>query len=180
VPATAREAGYLLYVGARSTYKNFMLLVHALADMPLHLVCVGGGALTPDEERVAGQTIAGRLHHLPWANDQLLRALYRQAIGLVFPSLYEGFGIPIVEAMAVGCPVVASNVASIPEVAGNAGLLLSDPNADSVRRAVLDIQNTARRNEMIERGKQQAERFTWERCLQSTLNAYSDLCGYHA
>lgn len=180
VPASAREAGYLIYVGSRRTYKNFGPLVQALAELPLHLVCVGGGPMTTPEEIAAKRALSGRLHHVSWADDRLLRALYCQAVGLVFPSLYEGFGIPLVEAMAAGCPVVASNVSSLPEVGGNAGLMLNDVNADTLRRAILDILVPARRSEMIERGFEQARRFTWPRCFDATLNAYSDLCGFVA
>lgn len=180
VPASAHAAGYLIYVGSRRTYKNFGPLVQALKELPLHLVCVGGGAMASPEEIAATHALSGRLHHVNWADDRLLRALYCQAVGLVFPSLYEGFGIPLVEAMAAGCPVVASNVSSLPEVAGNAGLMLNDVNADTLRRAILDIQVPTRRSEMIERGFEQARRFTWPRCFEATLNAYSDLCGFVA
>ena len=180
VPASARAAGYLIYVGSRRTYKNFGPLVQALTELPLHLVCVGGGSMASPEEIAATHALPGRLHHLSWADDRLLRALYVDAVGLVFPSLYEGFGIPLVEAMAAGCPVVAGNVSSMPEVAGEACLLLTDVNADTLRLAILDILVPARRSEMIERGIEQAQRFTWPRCFDATLNAYSDLCGFVA
>lgn len=171
----AAAAGYVLFVGARSTYKNFMPLVHALEGSPLHLVCVGGGAFTPLEQAECQQRLAGRHHHIGWADDATLKQLYMQSVGLVFPSLYEGFGIPVVEAMASGCPVVASNVSSIPEVAGDAGILLDRVDADAIRAALSSIQDPHRRADLIARGRERAPRFTWDRCVAETLTAYSDL-----
>lgn len=180
VPAPARSAGYVIFVGSRRTYKNFGPLLRALTDLPLHLVCVGGGPLTKAEHALVAQTVPGRLHHLNWADDKLLHALYRHATALVFPSLYEGFGIPLVEAMAAGCPVVAGNTSSIPEVVDDAGLLIGDVNADTLRKAIFEIQVPTRRCDMIERGVEQAQKFTWQNCFGSTLTAYVELCGFIA
>lgn len=171
----AQEAGYVLFVGARSTYKNFLPLVHALEGSHLHLVCVGGGAMTPLEQSECQQRMAGRYHHIGWVDDAALKQLYMMATGLVFPSFYEGFGIPVVEAMASGCPVVASNVSSIPEVAGDAGILLDRLDADSIRAAISDVQDPIRRADLIAKGREQASRFTWQQCVDHTLAAYSDL-----
>lgn len=178
VPAAARSAGYVIFVGSRRTYKNFGPLLWALTELPLHLVCVGGGPLTKAEHASVVQTVPGRLHHLNWADDKLLHALYRHATALVFPSLYEGFGIPLVEAMAAGCPVVAGNTSSIPEVVDDAGLLLGDVNAETLRGAILEVQVPTRRRDMIERGVEQAQKFTWQSCFRSTLAAYVELCGF--
>jgi mannosyltransferase len=171
----AVEDGYVLFVGARSTYKNFLPLVHALEGSHLHLVCVGGGAFSALERSECDARLLGRHHHIGWAEDAALKTLYTQAVGLVFPSLYEGFGIPIVEAMASGCPVVASNVSSLPEVAGDAGILLDKLDADSIRSAIRHIQEPGRRVELIALGKERAPRFTWQKCVDDTLRAYADL-----
>ncbi|MCQ8897729.1 glycosyltransferase family 4 protein [Limnobacter humi] len=178
LPVQADSAGYVLFVGARSTYKNFMPLVHALNGSHLHLVCVGGGDFTDPEKLACEQHLAGRYHHLSWADEHTLRQLYREAVCLVFPSLYEGFGIPVVEAMAAGCPVIASNVSSIPEVAGQAGILLDSVTADHLRQAIRDVQDTARRADMVQLGKQHAAQFTWAACANATLEAYQSLCAY--
>ncbi|MFN4327820.1 MAG: glycosyltransferase family 4 protein [Limnobacter sp.] len=175
VNRAALSDGFILFVGARSTYKNFMPVVHALADSHLHLVCVGGGAFTDQEMQVCEQRLHGRYHHLPWADEQVLRQLYRSAVCFVFPSLYEGFGIPVVEAMASGCPVIASNVSSIPEVAGKAGILLNEVSADSLRKAIEQVQSPSQRLDMVELGKLQAAQFTWTRCAEATLDTYRSI-----
>ncbi|MCR2745241.1 glycosyltransferase family 4 protein [Limnobacter parvus] len=163
---------YFLYVGARSTYKNFLPVLAALKDRTEHLICVGGGPITEQEESYLDKSLKGRVHHLTWANDEDLAILYRHSLGLVFPSLYEGFGIPVAEAMACGCPVIASNTSSVPEVAGQAAYLLDSVTADTLGVAFDAIQERPRRAEMIALGIDRAAFFSWQNCCNATHEIY--------
>ncbi len=105
--------------------------------------------------------------------DADLPALYTAADLFVFPSWYEGFGLPVLEAMACGAPVVCSNAASLPEVAGDAALLVSPDDVQGLREAISRaLTDLTLRNELIERGFRQAGRFTWERAARQTLAIY--------
>jgi len=121
----------------------------------------------------------GRVDHIPWADDQMLAFLYRQAIALVFPSLYEGFGIPVAEALASACPVIAATTSSIPEVAGSAACLLQSVNSDTLRVAFDQVQEAAYRADLIAAGMDRAQAFTWDKCALSTRNIYSALYSQH-
>ncbi len=169
------EHPYFIYVGARSTYKNFMPVLHALEHRVEHLICVGGGEFTLEENRAIYKFARGRVHHIAWADDITLAQLYQQAIALVFPSLYEGFGIPVVEAMACRCPVIAMNESSIPEVAGQAGYLLPEINSRSLNAAFSAVTDPVKRTEMVELGFQRAKSFSWESCCEQTMQIYSQL-----
>ena len=101
-------------------------------------------------------------------SDVDLQYLYKQAVCLVFPSRYEGFGLPVLEAMAIGCPVVAYRNSSIPEVAGEAGLLVNDgdPLAPAIEKVLKDPKL---RKDLIAKGRKQAAKFSWEKTAQRTL-----------
>lgn len=166
---------YFLYVGARSTYKNFLPVITALQNRQEHLVCVGGGTFTPVELESIEKYAKGRVHHIAWAENAVLASLYRGALALVFPSLYEGFGIPVAEAMACACPVIASNTSSIPQVAGSAALLLNTVDSNTLESALTEVQSPARRAEMIAAGLEQALKFSWHTCAAATLSIYTSL-----
>lgn len=172
---------FLLYVGDRSTgYKNFPLLLEAVARRPalsstFDIVAFGGGDLSKDEQakaRALGLRATG-LHHMS-GDDRELAAAYSAASALVYPSSYEGFGLPPLEAMAQDCPVVAARAASIPEVAGDAAeyaeQLDADHLADAIERVVFD---QARATSLIERGRTRLEKYSWSRCAEETLAVYS-------
>jgi len=96
-----------------------------------------------------------------------------------FPSLYEGFGIPVLEAMACGTPVVTSNVSALPEVAGDAGLLVDPYDTEAISQALAELlENQARRDELARRGLERARRFTWHQVAEQTVRVYKEiLCG---
>jgi glycosyltransferase involved in cell wall biosynthesis len=142
VPAVLSEAPYFLYVGHRVGYKNFTGLLRAFARSPqlvrdFRVVCFGGGSFTEDEKVLAaGLGLTARhLIHLGGA-DELLGIAYANAAAFVCPSLYEGFGLPPLEAMSAGCPVLSSNSSSLPEVVGDAALMFEPTDLDAMRDAM--------------------------------------------
>lgn len=105
-----------------------------------------------------------------------LRALYHRAVGFVFPSLYEGFGLPVLEAMASNCPVIATNLTSVPEVAGDAALSCDPRDADALGHSMRELlENAALRDELISKGRERAKKFSWENTVRETIAAYREI-----
>lgn len=168
----------VLFVGARGGYKNFGALVKALADIPgLGLLCVGGGAFTSDECAAIERYIPGRCQHAGRITNEQLNVCYNESLCLVYPSLYEGFGIPVLEAMRAGCPVVAVNSSSIPEVAGDAALLMEQGQVEEIRACIHYFLSPDNRLAYIERGLRQAENFSWDHTFVQMRRVYEDLLG---
>lgn len=167
-------SNHVLFVGARGGYKNFNLAVEAVAAIPeLELHIVGGGPLTKSECKQLDVLLQGRYRWLGRLSDEGLNIAYNSAYALLYPSSYEGFGIPILEAMRAGCPVIAVNVSSIPEVAGEAALLVERASAELFGAALQQIPE--RCNELRQAGFQQAAKFSWDRCFDETLIVYKEL-----
>lgn len=170
---------FLLYVGSRAGYKNFAGLLQAYANSPdllknYRLVAFGGGALTAHELDLARQLgiPAGQLVQIPGGDDVLGR-LYRQAAAFIYPSLYEGFGIPPLEAMSFDCPVVCSNTSSIPEVVGDAALMFDPLSPERMAQAIgAAVTDLATRQRLIARGRERVKQFSWAACAQQTLLVY--------
>ena len=170
---------FLLYVGGRQTYKNARRLLEAFVrskalQTELDLVFFGGGKLQPNELQLLSDLDldASQILHLS-GDDRLLAQLYSQAAALVYPSLYEGFGLPPLEAMSYGCPVVCSNASSIPEIAGQAAEYCDPEDTDSIQHAMEKVVfNTERSQQLIQLGYAQARKFSWDRCARETLQAY--------
>ncbi len=170
---------YLLYVGNRGGYKNFTCLLDAYAEskaLRAHydIVCFGGGPFTTRERRRMKEFgLAAATVRQISGSDGLLARFYRSATVFVYPSLYEGFGIPPLEAMGFDCPVVCSNASSIPEVVGDAAELF-DPNDLLAMRLAMErvAFDQSRKNTLIEKGRSRLRLFSWERCAQETLAIY--------
>jgi glycosyltransferase involved in cell wall biosynthesis len=169
---------FLLFVGNVKPHKNVKTLIEAFAlikdRIPHDLLIIGKreGFITGDETVAAKAALGDRVRFTGYVEDDLLHQYFAHADALVLPSLYEGFGLPPLEAMACGCPVIVSNVASLPEVCGDAALYC-DPHspsdiADKIWRLISDagLRETLRR-----RGLQRARRFTWEECAVRTVEA---------
>jgi len=168
----------VLFVGTRGGYKNFDAVVTAVSMLPdLTLLIVGGGSLTENEHRMLTQRLQGRFHATGYLSDAELNLEYNRSLCLVYPSLYEGFGIPILEAMRAGCPVIAFNGSSIPEVAGNAALLLERGDAEEIREGVSRLMDADLRQNQIDRGMARAAIFTWDATYVNTLEVYEQLAG---
>ena len=172
---------YLLFVGKREAYKNFSLLAEAAAelmakDRELFLVCAGGGPLTAAE--TAELQRLGLRERVVWTSvsDSVLAYLYSNALCFIFPSAYEGFGIPILEAFSCACPVVLSDASCFPEVAGDAALYFSSGNkeslAASLSRVVLEREL---RESLKDRGAARLREFSWGKCAAEVRKVYCEL-----
>jgi glycosyltransferase involved in cell wall biosynthesis len=167
---------YLLYVGNQRTHKNVELLIDAFARS-----CLSAGydlLLTGQfSESVAAKVeinkLASQVHALGMVPEEQLPSLYRSASALVLPSLYEGFGLPLVEAMACGTPVVASNVTAIPEVCGDAALLIDPYDLDSMVDALNQLERQSVINKLRSAGLQRATAFNWDHVAERVKSAIS-------
>jgi glycosyltransferase involved in cell wall biosynthesis len=175
VPALGKP--YWLYVGARQNYKNWDLLVRALgarANQSDYLVMVGGGALSPSEIQALGQAgLSGRFHQTG-ASEAELAGWYSGARGLVYPSLYEGFGMPLVEAMSWGCPVVAAQASCLPEIGGEAALYFDPRSVDDLMGTLSRMEDPQVRTRLIDAGRGRSQRFTWESAAEKTMQTYQE------
>lgn len=178
---SATSKNYLLYVGVRSGYKNFDTLLNAFAANTalrdnFRLVCFGGGPFNRSE--LVNHQRLGLSSKIEWlgGSDQVLSALYLGAAAFVCPSLYEGFGIPPLEAMAHNCPVVCSTAGSISEVVGNAGEFFDPTSEDELAAAVERVVSSPKRSgELKTLGKRRLADFSWQKCAQETHAVYSAL-----
>lgn len=181
LPAPPISVPYILYVGSRLRYKNFEGCLRAYADPKIHreflLVCLGGGNLTAQEQDWMRESNipADRVQQIN-GDDNLLATLYQNAACMIYPSLYEGFGIPPLEAMEQNCPVVCSNTSSLPEVVGDAAETCDPSDPDAIRAALSAVLfSPERAEELRERGKQRVKLFGWDRCAEQTAAAYRAL-----
>ena len=169
---------YLLFVSSLEPRKNIDFLIKALqtanTDIPLVLVGWHGWGDKKWLEKIEKTELKKRIYitgHLP---DNDLKAIYNGAAALVYPSLYEGFGLPILEAMTCGCPVICSNTASMPEVAGDAAILINPVKKDELAHAIETIAyDTEIRNSLIKKGFKQAAGFTWDSTARKTLDVFN-------
>jgi glycosyltransferase involved in cell wall biosynthesis len=173
-----KNAPYLLYVGSRASYKNFGFFLEAFSRSGLsgiyRLLAVGGGPFTAQEqEQIASLQLTGSVTLVPKADDATLARAYRDAALFVYPSMYEGFGFPPLEAMSLGCPVLANRTSSLPEVCGDAAFYFesSDPAelAQRLQSIVEDKPGVANKRQL---GERQVKLYDWNRCARGTLAVY--------
>ena len=172
---------YLLFVGKRRGYKNFTRMIEAIAGLlqrerDLFLVSVGGEQLAGEERaQLVDLGIRGQVRFIR-VEEREMFSVYHGARMLILPSLYEGFGLPILEAFAAGSPVVLGNVSSLPEVAGRGALYFdpADPESisDSVQKVLYD---STMREDLIRLGQERLQQFSWDRTVQETKNAYRSI-----
>lgn len=179
-PAPQMFDRYILFVGERKGYKNFLAWLSAIRPLldihkDVKLVCTGAPFTTAEQSAFAELGILGRVVHVI-ANDAQMASLYRHALCFVYPSLYEGFGIPILEAFANSCPVCLSDASCFPEVAGDAAFYFDPRNAGSMYDAMAEVLNSATlRDELRAKGTLRGKEFSIERMVEQTCNVYRKL-----
>ena len=173
------EHPYLLYTGKRYAYKNFDRLVQSLipimqANPDLYLVCAGGGAFKNAElTQLKALHLNHRVIYQPIHDNEQLASLYNHAQCLVYPSLYEGFGLPIIEAFACGCPVITSKGSSTAEIAGDAAVLIDPNNTDDMTEKIREVfSNSSLQNQLVQLGHNRAHLFNWDKTANQTLKLY--------
>lgn len=171
---------YVLYVGSRSAYKNFLALVRAFAAAEtargMRLLVAGGGRWSAGEsETIAALGLEARVVLLPRVEEARLGELYRGAALFVYPSLYEGFGLPPLEAMSAGCPVLVSCSSALPEVCGEAAHYFDPADEGALERELWRLLgDIALLRSKVDAGRAWVGRYTWETSAQGTLAAYRE------
>lgn len=178
-PVPARP--FFLYVGLRHGYKNFggLLVAFARANSLRAgaALCVVGAPFSSDEEKqIVSLGLSDTVDHYGQVSDAHLAKLYRCSLAFVYPSFYEGFGIPPLEAMACGTPVIASNRSSVPEVVGDAALLFDPASTDDLADILLMLaDDPAQRERLIAKGYERAKAFNWDKTVAQTVQIYRGL-----
>ncbi len=174
---------YLLFVGNRSIYKNFNRMAQAVAPLlheenSLQVVCAGGGVFTTDElKQFDNLKCSGRFHHVAFNDDRSLAEMYHRAAVFIFPSLYEGFGIPVLEAFSCNCPTALSNTSSFPEVAGSATEYFNPEIVESITNAIRRvIYDSEKQQHLRWIGKERLKLFSWEKTIAATKMVYRTAC----
>jgi glycosyltransferase involved in cell wall biosynthesis len=170
---------FLLYVGRRAHYKNFNRLLAAYAQWPMRTefgLTVVGRAWKPDELRtMARLNISNSVQLLEHVDDEQLNSLYNQATAFIHPSFYEGFGIPLLEAMTCGCPVVASRITTALEVAGKCPYYFDPNNTEELIAALTAAATNGRTAPNVALGLERAAKFSWEKTAKMSLSVYREL-----
>ena len=180
-PRDIFEPPIFLFVGSRRTYKNFSFLLHAFrkachSHPKIRLHVVGEPLNTDERWAIHLLGIANRVDVTHFPDDTSLRNYYHNSVALLYPSCHEGFGMPPVEAMACGTVVATGNTSSLPEVVGDAGIMLDPTDADAWTECILDIANARiPRRELIEKGRRRAEFFSWQTSAHRHAELYRSL-----
>ncbi|MBE2200940.1 MAG: glycosyltransferase family 4 protein [Anaerolinea sp.] len=176
------EQPYVVSVGTIQPRKNYQMLIRAFAplaaELPHNLFIAGGTGWLYEEMmmEIERQGLNGRVRFIGFVDDDDLPALYSGASLFAFPSLYEGFGLPLLEAMGCGVPVLTSNASSLPEVAGEAAVQLAPDDETGWTAAMRDLlQDPAQRTRLVTAGFRQARQFTWQKSAQKLLHVYQSV-----
>jgi glycosyltransferase involved in cell wall biosynthesis len=177
---------FILFVGSLEPRKNILRLLTAYARLPsvlrrdVHLVLAGGPGWLNEDIRptVHRLGLADRVHFLGYVKEEDLPVVYSLATLFAYPSLYEGFGLPVLEAMQCGVPVLTSNVSALPEVVGEAALLVTPTDVEEITDGLTRLLESADlRTDLRARGYQRVQEFSWERCARETLAVYRRVHG---
>lgn len=175
-PLTVNRGNSILYIGDRRGYKNFNSVVMAITNINNLTLNIVGPPLSITEKQFLNTYISGRYFYCGHMQNIELNQLYNESAMLIYPSSYEGFGIPLLEAMAAGCPIITTRCSSIPEVVGDCALLLDEPNdiniANAINKMLLDNRL---RNKLKETGIRRAKEFSWDKMYEATAKVYLNL-----
>jgi len=183
-PDASVPENYVLFVGSIEPRKNLLRLLQAYLALPErvqreHRLLLAGFKGWENREIIGLlEKLKGRVQYLGYVDTETLAALYRGAACFVYPSLYEGFGLPPLEAMACGCPAVVSRVASLPEVCGEAACYVDPVDTESIAEGILKVlENGELREDLISRGLERARLFSWEKSAADTLRVFEEATG---
>ena len=173
---------YFFYFGNRKGYKNFGLLIKAYSNLMKNnknipkLIVAGGGCFNKEEMKLLREKkVLSNTIKLKEIDNNELNLLYNYCSGFIYPSLYEGFGMPVLEAMQAGAPVICSNSSSIPEVAGEAAILVDPTDVFALEKSLFGILDNNTRKNLIYLGYKQSRKFSWDKMYKETLEAYNSL-----
>jgi glycosyltransferase involved in cell wall biosynthesis len=182
------DQNYLLFVGTLEPRKNLLRLLTSYSRLPVSiknkaiLVIAGGKGWggVDIKKTVRKLDLERHVRLVGYVDDTMLAALYKNALFLAMPSIYEGFGLPITEAMAHGTPVLTSNNSSMPEVAGEAGLLVDPLSVDSIQKGLIELLSNAKlRNRLASRAKDSAKRFDWDVSAAKLVDVFKKAVDAH-
>ena len=171
---------YILYVGNRHAFKNFAAFIDAFGSIAsrykdIHVVCTKSQFGAEELSQFAKYRITDRMHVVK-ADEMTLARLYRDAIFFIFPSKYEGFGMPILEAFVRNCPVALSDASCFPEIAGEAAVYFNPDDIDSISETIsLLLDDSDLRNKLKLMGAKRAEKFSWKKCADEHWKLYKSL-----
>lgn len=171
------SAPFILYVGARdATYKNFDMAVKSVKNnVAYNLVLIGGGDLSSAESALLEQELKSKYLHLQYIPQSDLNRFYNSAHCLLYPSSYEGFGLPLLEAQRAGCPVIAGNNSSIPEIVKSRLSLINNLDIAEISQKIKMLEDTNYRQNVINEGLAYSQKFSWDYCYQQTLEFYMEV-----
>ena len=171
--STLKSGAVVLFVGQRRGYKRFDLAVEALMNDSDLILGVVGPELSVSEKKMLKLNLGKRWIEFGTIDDGLLRKAYSHAFAFIFPSDYEGFGLPVLEAMACGCPAVIANLSSFPEVGGNAALYAYEQSSEEYHLRLVQLKDRFLRAEVTNLGFVNVLKFPWQSCMEKTLACYS-------
>ena len=168
-----KHGEYVLFVGSRASYKNFYLSVEAISKTKYNLVIVGA-TLNEKEKTFVEKCFEYEKRYFctGFINNKTLNILYNNAFALLYPSEYEGFGIPVLESQKAGCPVIAYKGSSIPEIIGDKTLLINQTTDSEIIEKLNLLENTELRSIIIEKGIENVKRFSWDKMYKEVISLY--------
>ena len=160
-------------MGSRAKYKNFELAVQAISKTSLNLIIVGP-PISTKEQSIINKCFQenSKVYCTGYIDNSQLNLLYNNAYALLYPSIYEGFGIPVLEAQKAGCPVIAYNGSSIPEIIGDPTLLMQEASIKEIHNKLKILENKSLRAKIITLGIKNAKRFSWDKMYEDIINIY--------